>query len=157
MMEVDKIARLKNQIIQSYQSAYRVLSSPARLSSQTVIAAKLANMQNDTVQLARMIGEHEAQAFLLDVMLRAHEVDTPQRQEPLFQPGALIQRTSGATTLYRVITIQYIEQTPYYHLVSSNGRYLIVSHAHMYQWRKAAINDISAQTTKTGREGRVTS
>jgi hypothetical protein len=151
-----EIAKLKDQIMQNYQAAYRLLSSPVRISSQTLIAVKLASMQNDAAQLARIMGEHETQAFLLDVMLHAHEVDIPQRQEPLFQPGALIQRASGATTLYRVVMIQYIEQTPYYHIVSSNGRYLIISHAQIHQWRKAAINDISAQAT-TGKEGKVTS
>jgi hypothetical protein len=150
MQQNNEIAKLKDQIIQSYQAAYRVLSSPVRFSSQTLIVAKLASMQNDAAQLARILGEHETQAFLLDVMLHAHEVAAPQKQEPLFQPGSLIQRASGQSTLYRVIMIQYIEQTPYYHLVSSNGRYLIVSHAQIYQWRKAAINDLSAQTT-TGR------
>ena len=150
-MGESEIARLKDQIIQSYQAAYHVLASPARLSSQTLIAAKLTNVQNDAGQLARIIGEHEVQAFLLDVMLRAHTEDTPQRQGSLFQPGALIQRASGSATLYRVTMIQYIEQTPYYHIVSSNGRYLIISHAQIHQWRKAAINDISAQTTTAGR------
>ena len=152
-MEVDEIAKLKDQITQSYQAAYRLLSSPTRLSSQTMIAAKLANMQNDTVQLALLIGEHEAQAFLLDVMLHAsYEEEKPQKQEPLFQPGALIQRASGSNTLYRVTFIQYIERTPYYHLISRDQRYLIVSHEQIHQWKKAAISDISAQTTTAGRE-----
>jgi len=146
----NEIARLKDQIIQNYQAAYRVLSSPVRLSSQTMIAAKLANMQNDTVQLARIVGEHEAQAFLLDVMLRAHEVATPQKQEPLFQPGALIQRASESATLYRVVMIQYIEQTPYYHIISRNGRYLIIPHNQIHQWKKAAISDISEPATTKG-------
>ena|SRR5579884_2339604 len=157
MMEVDEIARLKAQIIQSYQAAYRMLSSPTRLSSQTMITAKLASMQNDAVQLALLIGEHKTQAFLLDVMLRAHEGDTPQKQEPLFQPGSLIQRVSGSTTLYRVTFVQYIEQMPYYHLISRDQRYLIVSHEQIHQWKKAAISDISAQTTTRSQGSRVES
>lgn len=151
-MGESEITRRKDQIIQNYQAAYRVLSSPVRFSSQTMIAAKLTSMQNDAVQLALLIGEHETQAFLLDVMMHAHEIEMPQKQEPLFQPGALIQQASGNTALYRVTVIQYIEQTPYYHIVSSNGRYLIISHAQMHQWREAATSDISAQTTTTGRE-----
>jgi hypothetical protein len=147
----NEIARLKDQIIQSYQAAYRVLASPARLSSQTLIAAKLANMQNDAARLARLIGEHGAQAFLLDVMMHAYAEDTPQKQEPFFQPGALIQRVSGNTTLYRVTFIQYIEQTPYYHLISRDRRHLILPHAQIHQWQKAATSDISVQAT-TGRE-----
>jgi len=146
----NEIARLKDQIIKNYQAAYRVLASPARLSSQTLITAKLTNIQNDAVQLARMIGEHETQAFLLDVMMRAHTIDITQRQEPLFQPGALIQRVSENTTLYRVTFIQCIEQTPYYHLISQDRRYLIISHEKIHQWRKAATSDMSAQAT-TGR------
>jgi len=150
MQQNSEIARLKDQIIQTYQAAYRVHASPVRFSSQMLMVAKLASMQNDARQLARMIGEHETQAFLLDVMLRAQKRDTPQRQEPLFQPGSLIQRASGNTTLYRVIKIQYIEQMPYYHVVSCNGRYLIVSHAQMHQWRKATISDISEPATTKG-------
>jgi hypothetical protein len=146
----NEIARLKDQIIQNYQAAYRILSSPMRLSSQTLITAKLTNIQNDAVQLARVIGEREIQAFLLDVMLHAHTVDILQKQEPLFQLGALIQRVSGNTTLYRVTFIQYIEQTPYYHLISHDRRYLIVSHEKIHQWRKAATSDSAAQAT-TGR------
>ncbi len=146
----DEIARLKDQIMQNYQAVYRMLSSPARPSSQTMLAARLTNMQNDAVQLARLIGEHEMQAFLLDVMMHAQPVDTVQKQEPLFQPGSLIQRASGHITLYLVTFIQYIEQTPYYHLVSRDGRYLIISHAQIHQWKKATVNDISAQAT-TGR------
>ncbi len=118
MMGDNEIARLKDQILQNYQAAYRVLASPLRPSSQTLITAKLTNMQNDAVQLARLVGEHETQAFLLNVMLHAHTVDILQKQEPLFQLGALIQRVSGNTTLYRITFIQYIEQTPYYHLIS---------------------------------------
>lgn len=155
MMGDSEIARLKNQIIQSYQAAYRVYNSQARYASHAIITARLASMQNYAVQLAHIIGEHEAHKFLANVMTDDHTADispatadNPQRQEPFFQPGALIQRASGSNTLYRVTAIQHIEQVPYYHLISQDKRYLILPHDQIYQWRAAAESDIAAQETR---------
>ncbi len=76
-----------------------------------------------------------------------NQIVQASQQEPLFQPGALIQRASGNTTLYRVTFIQYIERIPYYHLISRDRRYLILPHDQIHQWRAAATNDISEQIT----------
>jgi len=155
MMGESEVARLKGQIIQNYRAACRVFNSPARYASHAIITARLASMQNYVVQLAHIIGEHEAHKFLIHVMADDHTadisptmVDNPQRHELLFQPGALIQRASGSNTLYRVTAIQYIEQIPYYHLISRDKRYLILPHAQVHQWRKAAESDTAAQVTR---------
>jgi hypothetical protein len=155
MMGEREVARLKDQIIQNYQAACQVFNSPARYASHAIITARLASLQNYAVQLAHIVGEHEAHKFLIHIMSDDHTADNSlttadhsQIQQPFFQPGALIQRASGSNMLYRVTAIQYIEQIPYYHLVSQDKRYLILPHAHIQQWRAAAKSDIAAQETR---------